>query len=60
MLVGILLIQNWWVSRAEKLNQRSFDDAVYKSLGAVVKQIEEKENFVFINRLFKKIKVGSR
>jgi two-component system, OmpR family, phosphate regulon sensor histidine kinase PhoR len=50
MLIGIVVIQAWWVSRSEKLNQLAFDAAVYRSLEGVVKQVEEKENFSFINR----------
>jgi two-component system phosphate regulon sensor histidine kinase PhoR len=49
MLVGIVLVQIWWIDRVMQLNKKTFDDAVYKSLAAVVKQVEEKENFVFIN-----------
>ena len=50
MLVGIILIQQRLLARVERLNQEAFDAAVYRSLGAVVKQVEEKENFSFINR----------
>ena len=50
MLVGIVIIQQELVTRVEKLNQEAFDAAVYRSLNGVVKQVEEKENFSFINR----------
>jgi len=50
MLVGVIIVQIWWINRVMVLNQKSFDDAVYKSLNAVVKQVGEKENFVFIKR----------
>lgn len=50
MLVGIVLVQIDWVNRVMRLNQNAFDEAVYKALAAVVKEVEEKENFVFIKR----------
>lgn len=50
LLVGIIIIQFRWAGQIAKMNQKAFDDAVYKSLSAVVKQVEEKENFVFIKR----------
>lgn len=50
MLVGVIAIQGWWIQRLVALNEKAFTDAVYKTLGAVVKQVEEKENFVFIQR----------
>jgi len=50
MLVGIVVVQAWWIDRVMQLNKKAFDDAVYKSLAAVVKQVEEKENYVFIKR----------
>jgi two-component system phosphate regulon sensor histidine kinase PhoR len=50
MLVGVIAIQGWWIQHVVSLNEKAFTDAVYKSLGAVVKQVEEKENFVFIQR----------
>lgn len=52
MLIGIVMIQAWWISRVGKLNQQSFDAAVYRSLQGVVKQTEEKENFVFIQHQY--------
>jgi signal transduction histidine kinase len=42
------VIQAGWITKIGALNQKAFDDAVYKSLNAVVKKVEEKENFVFI------------
>jgi len=48
MLAGIVVIQAGWIQRIAQLNQKAFEDAVYKSLAAVVKQVEEKENFGFI------------
>lgn len=50
LLVGIIIIQFRWAGQIAKMNQKAFDDAVYKSLSAVVKQVEEKENFVFIKK----------
>jgi len=50
MLAGIVVIQAGWIQRIARLNQKAFEDAVYKSLAAVVKQVEEKENYVFIKR----------
>jgi two-component system phosphate regulon sensor histidine kinase PhoR len=49
MLIGIILIQAWWIKRALRLNEQAFDSAVYRSLEGVVRQTEQKENFVFIN-----------
>ncbi|HWY37122.1 MAG TPA: hypothetical protein VNY73_01090, partial [Bacteroidia bacterium] len=49
MLVGVVIIQAWWIERFMALKAKAFDEAVYKSLAATVKQVEEKENFVFIN-----------
>lgn len=48
MLIGIVVIQAGWIQRVRDLNQKAFNDAVYKSLGTVVKQVEDKENFAFI------------
>ena len=50
MLIGIVVMQAGWVMRVMELNQKAFDDAVYKSLAAVVKEVEEKENYAFIKR----------
>ncbi len=50
LLIGIIVIQLGWAARIAELNRKAFEDAVYKSLAAVVKQVEEKENFVFIKR----------
>lgn len=50
MLVGIIIIQAWWINHVIDLNRKSFDEAVYKSLASTVKKVEEKENFVFIQR----------
>jgi two-component system, OmpR family, phosphate regulon sensor histidine kinase PhoR len=50
MLIGVVIIQYGWISRIDDLNRKAFNDAVYKTLGSVVKQVQEKENFVFINR----------
>ncbi len=49
MLVGIIVIQAWWIKRALRLNEQAFDSAVYRTLEEVVRQTEQKENFVFIN-----------
>lgn len=49
MLIGIVIIQAWWIDRYMDLKAKAFDDAVYKSLAATVKQVNEKENFTFIN-----------
>ncbi|MGZ3866633.1 MAG: sensor histidine kinase [Bacteroidia bacterium] len=48
MLIGIIMVQAEWIARIDILNRKAFNDAVYKSLGAVVKQVQEKENFVFV------------
>jgi two-component system, OmpR family, phosphate regulon sensor histidine kinase PhoR len=50
MLVGVLVMQAGWIARVMQLNQKAFDNAVYKALAAVVKEVEEKENFGFIKR----------
>jgi two-component system phosphate regulon sensor histidine kinase PhoR len=49
MLIGVVVIQYGWIGRIDSLNQKAFNDAIYKTLGDVVKQVQEKENFVFIN-----------
>lgn len=48
MLLGIIAIQAWWIRRSLRLSEQAFDSAVYRSLGEVVRQTEQKENFVFI------------
>lgn len=48
MLIGIVVIQMEWMSRIDILNRKAFDNAVYKALGSIVKQVEEKENFSFL------------
>jgi two-component system phosphate regulon sensor histidine kinase PhoR len=48
MLLGIILIQAWWIRRSLQLNEQAFNAAVYRSLEGVVKKVEEKENFSFI------------
>ncbi len=44
ILVGIIIIQAWWIRRAIELNAQQFDAATYRSLENVVKQTEQKEN----------------
>ncbi|HXD91693.1 MAG TPA: HAMP domain-containing sensor histidine kinase [Bacteroidia bacterium] len=53
MLLGIILIQAWWIRRSLQLNEQAFNAAVYRSLEGVVKQVEEKENFSFIKNEIK-------
>lgn len=53
MLIGIILIQAWWIRRSLQLNEQAFNAAVYRSLEGVVKQVEEKENFSFIKNEIK-------
>ena len=53
MLLGIILIQAWWIRRSLQLNEQSFNAAVYRSLEGVVKQTEEKENYSFIKHEIK-------
>lgn len=53
MLLGIILIQAWWIRRSLQLNEQAFNAAVYRSLEGVVKQVEEKENFSFIQNEIK-------
>jgi two-component system phosphate regulon sensor histidine kinase PhoR len=48
MLLGIILIQAWWIRRSLQLNEQAFNAAVYRSMEGVVKQTEELENFSFI------------
>lgn len=53
MLLGIVLLQGWWIMRSLQLNRQAFDAAVYHSLESVVKKAEEKENFIYIQREIK-------
>lgn len=53
MLVGIILIQAWWIRTSLELNKQAFNSAVYRSLEGVVKQVEEQENFGFIKKEIK-------
>ncbi len=53
MLIGIIVIQAWWIRRSLQLNEQAFNAAVYLSLEGVVKQVEEKENFSFIRNEIK-------
>ena len=53
MLIGIIVIQAWWIRRSLQLNEQAFNAAVYRSLEGVVKQVEEKENFSFIKNEIK-------
>lgn len=48
ILVGIIIIQAWWIHRAIELNTQQFDAATYRSLENVVKQTEQKENVAFM------------
>ncbi len=49
MLIGIIVIQAWWIRRSLQLNSQQFDAATYRSLESVVKQTEQKENFKFVH-----------
>jgi two-component system phosphate regulon sensor histidine kinase PhoR len=53
MLLGIMLIQAWWIRTSLELNKQAFNSAVYRSLEGVVKQVEEKENYGFIKNEIK-------
>jgi len=48
ILVGIIIIQAWWIHRAIELNGQQFDAATYRSLENVVKQTEQVENVAFM------------
>jgi len=48
VLIGIIVIQAWWIHRSLQLNIQQFDAATYRSLESVVKQTEQKEDVVFM------------
>ena len=49
MLVGIIIIQSWWIHRSVQLNALQYDASVYRALEGVVKQTEQKEDFIFVH-----------
>ena len=50
VLVGILIIQGYWIFSVIKTKNKQFDDSVYNALQGTIKKLEEKENVTFISR----------
>ena len=51
VLIGILIIQAYWVRSVIEVRNKQFDNSVFSSLQATVGALEQKENITFITKL---------
>ncbi|MDP2388593.1 MAG: HAMP domain-containing sensor histidine kinase [Bacteroidota bacterium] len=51
VLIGILIIQAYWVRFVIEVRNNQFDNAVFNSLQSTVGALEQKENITFITKL---------